>query len=135
MKATILSGLMVLAMPALAFSKDKCADAMDQATMNECANVAFKKSDSQLNELYKKIETRLSDNTDTKKLLAQAQRAWIKFRDAECDFQRSASAGGSVMPMIISMCMDGMTQSRIKDLQNYLNCKEGDMSCPVPSAN
>ncbi|MBZ9806659.1 MULTISPECIES: lysozyme inhibitor LprI family protein [unclassified Mesorhizobium] len=135
MKTAILTAAVVLAMPAFAFAKDKCADAKDQATMNQCADASFRKSDKKLNELYKQIETRLKDDADTKKLLVQAQQDWIKFRDAECNFQTAGAAGGSVVPMLLSMCMDGLTQSRVKDFEGYLNCKEGDLSCSVPAAN
>ncbi|MBZ9981719.1 MULTISPECIES: lysozyme inhibitor LprI family protein [unclassified Mesorhizobium] len=135
MKTAILTTAVVLAMPAFAFAKDKCADAKDQATMNQCADASFRKSDKKLNELYKQIETRLKDDADTKKLLVQAQQNWIKFRDAECNFQIAGAAGGSVVPMLLSMCMDGLTQSRVKDFEGYLNCKEGDLSCSVPAAN
>ncbi|TIS54649.1 lysozyme inhibitor LprI family protein [Mesorhizobium sp.] len=135
MKTAILTAAAVLAMPAFAFAKDKCANATDQATMNECADAAFKKSDKQLNELYKQIEGRLKDDADTKKLLVQAQRDWDRFRNAECSFQTAGAAGGSVVPMLVSTCMDGLTQSRIKDFQGYLKCEEGDLSCPVPAAN
>ncbi|MBZ9870591.1 lysozyme inhibitor LprI family protein [Mesorhizobium sp. BR1-1-9] len=135
MKTAILTAAVVLAMPAFAFAKDKCADAKDQATMNQCADASFRKSDKKLNELYKQIETRLKDDADTKKLLVQAQQDWIKFRDAECNFQTAGAAGGSMVPMLLSMCMDGLTQSRVKDFEGYLNCKEGDLSCSVPAAN
>ncbi len=63
------------------------------------------------------------------------QRAWVAFRDAECDFQTSAVAGGSAAPMIHAMCLDSQTKRRIEDFKTYLNCEEGDMSCPVPAAN
>ncbi|MCA0011695.1 lysozyme inhibitor LprI family protein [Mesorhizobium sp. B292B1B] len=135
MKTAILTTAVVLAMPAFAFAKDKCADAKDQATMNQCAGASFRKSDKKLNELYKQIETRLKDDADTKKLLVQAQQDWIKFSDAECNFQTAGAAGGSMVPMLLSMCMDGLTQSRVKDFEGYLNCKEGDLSCSVPAAN
>lgn len=134
MKTAMLTIATILAMPALASAADKCANAVDQVTMNACADAAFKQSDKKLNELYRQIEARLKDDADTKKLLVQAQQVWVKFRDAECSFQTSASAGGTVTPMLASMCMDGLTQSRVKDLENYLKCKEGDSSCPVPSA-
>jgi len=135
MKAATLTAALILAMPPFAFAQDKCADAEDQATMNECADASFKESDKKLNELYKQIEARLSDDADTKKLLVQAQRDWVKFRDAECSFQTAGSAGGSAIPMLIAMCMDGLTQSRINDFEGYLNCEEGDLSCAVPAAN
>lgn len=134
MKTALLAAAMVLATPAFAFAQAKCSDPEDQATMNECAEAAFKESDKKLNELYKRVEARLSDDADTKKLLVQAQRDWIKFRDAECDFQTAGAAGGSVMPMLILQCMDGLTQSRVKDFDAYLNCQEGDLGC-IPAAN
>ncbi|WP_159589754.1 lysozyme inhibitor LprI family protein [Chelativorans xinjiangense] len=135
MKTALLAAAMVLAIPAFAFAQDNCDDAEDQATLNECYDAAFKKSDKKLNELYKQIEARLKDDADTKKLLIQAQRDWVKFRDAECGFQTAGAAGGSVIPMLIAMCMDGLTQSRVEDFEGYLNCEEGDLSCPVPAAN
>lgn len=103
--------------------------------MNECAGKALKKSDAELNAVYKEIEQRLKDDADTTKLLVTAQRNWVAFRDAECTFSDSRSAEGSVYPMIYAMCIDGLTQLRTKQLKVYLNCEEGDMSCPVPRAN
>lgn len=135
LRAGILAAALILGAPSYASAQDKCADATDQSTMTECAGDAFGKSDKQLNDLYRQVEKRLSDDADTRKLLGQAQRAWIKFRDAECDFQSSATAGGSARPMVIAMCMDSLTQARVKDLQGYLKCEQGDMSCPVPAAN
>jgi uncharacterized protein YecT (DUF1311 family) len=136
MKTPILSLAMVLAIPAFAFAQDKCYnEAKDQGALNACADAAFKESDKKLNGLYKQIEARLKDDADTKKLLVQAQRDWVKFRDAECSFQTAGGAGGRMMPMLIAQCMDGLTQSRVKDFEGYLNCEEGDMSCPVPAAN
>lgn len=114
---------------------DDCDNASDQATMNECAGKSFKASDTELNTLYKQIEARLKDDQDKAKLLVAAQKAWIAFRDAECDFSAAGVAGGSVYPMIVLQCRDGLTQNRVKDFKTYLSCEEGDLSCPVPSAN
>lgn len=123
-----------VATPLAGAQADACADASDQATMNMCADKAYKASDAELNKLYKQIKSRLKDDADTGKLLVSAQKAWIAFRDAECTFSGSASADGSIYPMIVSQCRDGLTQNRIKDFKTYLSCEEGDMSCPVPSA-
>lgn len=125
----------VIAIPTGA-TADECDNAQGgQAGLNECYDKLFKKSDVELNKLYKEIEARLKDDPDTKKLLVTAQRSWVAFRDAECNFQASGSSGGSVAPMIYSMCLDGLTKSRIDDLKGYLQCEEGDLSCPVPAAN
>jgi len=135
MRTILLATAMMLAIPAFAFAQDNCSAAEDQATMNECADAAFKEADKKLNELYKQIEARLSDDAETKNLLVQAQRDWVKFRDAECSFQTASAAGGSVMPMLTATCMESLTQVRVEAFEGYLNCEEGDLSCPVPAAN
>lgn len=111
-----------------------CANANDQATMNQCAGQAFKAADKELNTLYQQITGRLKDNPEGKKLLVNAQRAWVSFRDAECKFSASGVAGGSVYPLVYSSCLTAVTKARVETLKQYLKCEEGDMSCPVPGA-
>ena len=119
------------ALPSIADAKD-CSNAPTQTEMNACANDAFKSSDAELNAVYGQIKKRLKNDLDATKLLVAAQRAWIGFRDAECTFSASASAGGSVQPMILSGCQERLTRARVSDLRSYLNCEEGDLACPVP---
>ncbi len=109
-----------------------CANASDQATMNQCAAQEHKAADKELNALYQQISARLKSNPDSKKLLVGAQRGWIGFRDAECKFASSAVTGGSVYPLIYSNCVTELTKARVETLKNYLKCQEGDLSCPVP---
>jgi uncharacterized protein YecT (DUF1311 family) len=120
--------------PFSAMAQD-CADPTDQVTMNACAQASFQRSDAELNSTYKKIMTLLADDPDAKAALVDAQRAWISFRDADCAFSASGVAGGSAYAMIYTNCLDGTTQQRLGDLDYYLNCQEGDLSCPVPSGN
>ena len=134
MKLAALAFTTLLLAPAAANAKDRCTDATDQATLNQCADTSYKQSDKKLNALYAQIEKRLGSDKDTKALLIQAQRNWIKFRDTECDFQTSA-VGGSMLPMLLSMCMDDLTKARIRNFDQYLHCQEGDTSCPVPPSN
>ena len=118
----------------LAHAAVDCANASDQATMNQCAGQEFKSTDKELNAMYQQIIGRLKDNPDRKKLLVGAQRAWIGFRDTECKFSASGVEGGSVYPLIYSNCLTVVTKARIEALKQYLECQEGDMSCPVPGA-
>lgn len=111
-----------------------CANASDQATMNQCAGQEYKAADKELNAVYQQITARLKDNAEGKKLLISAQRAWIGFRDAECNFSASGVAGGSVYPLIYSNCLTSVTKVRTEALKQYLKCEEGDLSCPVPGA-
>lgn len=117
-----------------AVSANDCTNAGSQTAMNQCASEAFAAADKQLNARYQEIEKRLGNDASAKKLLTAAQRAWVSFRDAECTFSSSASAEGSVYPMLVGNCKAQLTSARTDELKNYLNCKEGDLSCPVPAA-
>ncbi|KQZ13404.1 MULTISPECIES: lysozyme inhibitor LprI family protein [unclassified Mesorhizobium] len=130
-----LPALALMALSSTAARAEDCTEAPDQMSANECADKAYQASDAELNKLYKQIEGRLKDDADTRKLLVTAQKAWIGFRDAECDFSSSGVAEGSAYPATVSMCLDGITQGRIDTFRGYLDCEEGDMSCPVPAAN
>ncbi|MCX5567856.1 lysozyme inhibitor LprI family protein [Kaistia nematophila] len=110
-----------------------CDNAEDQATMTACADMALKATDRQLNTTYQAITRRLADDPDTAKQLVAAQRAWIAFRDAECDFRSSGVSGGSAYPMVRAACLDGLTRTRLDQLKTLLACQEGDMNCPVPA--
>lgn len=135
MKLPIATVAVFLASFTVAQAEQNCGDLTNQADMNICAGKAYKASDAELNKVYRKIQARLKDDADTAKLLVSTQKAWIGFRDAECKFSSSGVEGGSVYPFISASCLDAMTKSRIEDLKVYLDCEEGDMSCPVPAAD
>lgn len=119
---------------AIADAAEACdAAGRSQAELNECYGNAYKKTDAELNALYKQITSRLKDDQTTTKLLVAAQRAWLAYRDAECNFSASGVAGGSIYGMILAICLDRLTSKRIADLQNYLKCQEGALDCPVPA--
>jgi uncharacterized protein YecT (DUF1311 family) len=128
-----LVGAYIIAIATPAFAQQSCGGLTDQTEMNVCEQKAFEKSDEELNRLYKQIEVRLKDSADATKLLVTAQRAWVAFRDSECSFSSSMVAQGTVYPFVHNSCLVGLTQNRIKDLNGYLSCEEGDMSCPVPA--
>lgn len=134
MSPRLLLTLMPFLFTPLAEAAIDCANASDQATMNQCAGQDFKAADKELNTVYQQISGRLKDNPDGKKLLVSAQRAWLGFRDAECKFSSSGVTGGSVYPWVYSSCLTGVTKLRVESLKQYLKCEEGDMSCPVPGA-
>lgn len=134
MSPRLLLTLMPFLFTPLADAALDCANASDQATMNQCAGQDFKAADKELNTVYQQISGRLKDNPDGKKLLVSAQRAWLGFRDAECKFSSSGVTGGSVYPWVYSSCLTGVTKLRVEALKQYLKCEEGDMSCPVPGA-
>ena len=105
-----------------------------QMGMNICAAAGYKKADARLNEAYREVMKRMSDDAEGRKLLQTAQRAWIAFRDAECAFSANDSKGGSIYPMLISECLEELSNARTEQLKGDLGCQEGDISCSAPPA-
>lgn len=93
----------------------------------------LQKAGKALNETFRQIEHRLAQDPAGKERLIKAQRAWIEFRDAECTFQSSGEDGGSAAPMVAAACKANLTEDRTRQLENYLNCEETDLACPVPA--
>jgi uncharacterized protein YecT (DUF1311 family) len=117
----------------IAKAADGCdSPGLSQAELNECYGNAYKKADAELNVLYRQITARLKDDKATAKLLVAAQRAWVAFRDAECDFSASG-VSGSAHGMVLAICLARLTGKRIDDFQNFLKCQEGALDCPVPA--
>lgn len=131
----VLTGLLcALALTAnVAHAQGNCANATDQAAMTACADRAYRKSDAELNRTYQAVAARLRNAKPLAEKLVTAQRAWIAYRDAECNFSSANAAGGSVYPMVVSTCRDDLTKTRTETLKGYLSCEEGDLACPVPA--
>lgn len=111
----------------------ECAPDATQAELNACTGATFAAADRELNTLYAEMKARLRDDADTAKLLILAQRAWVAWRDAECDLAAAGVAGGSIYPTIRGQCLTELTTARVADFRRYLSCAEGDLSCPLPS--
>ncbi len=106
-----------------------CGPEATQTELNICAGAEFDAADAELNELYKQLTARLGAD---KASLVAAQRAWVAYRDAECDFVASGVVGGSIHSMIRGECLSDLTRARSADFKSFLACEEGDLSCPVP---
>ncbi|WP_203310309.1 lysozyme inhibitor LprI family protein [Sphingomonas beigongshangi] len=50
--------------------------------------------------------------------LKNAQRAWLKYRDAQCELESDYAQGGSLQAIIASRCETELTLARIKQLQD-----------------
>ena len=97
-----------------------CDDAanLNQQQMNQCAEIFYQEEDRRLNQVYRQLLPKLEESR-RKKLIA-AQQVWIKFRDTNCDFERSAVEGGTMAPTIYYGCLGRTTQTRIKELKQYI---------------
>ena len=102
--------------------KDPCADAQSQTEMNICWGKQYKAADAQLNAAYREFTSKL--NPEETAQLKTAQLAWIKFRDANCEFVADAYKGGSIRPMIAAMCLADVTNARTSELKAQMKERE-----------
>ncbi len=127
--ALVMRGILVMS-PA-GSRAEPCGASATQYDLDRCADQDFRKADAKLNAAYKRIMDRLTGEASGRKLMVEAQKAWLAFRDAECAFSSSDTEGGSIHPMVVTGCLATLTETRTRTLKGYLACKEGD-SCPLP---
>lgn len=93
-----------------------CQDPMTQTEMNVCAGETYQAADKELNRVYKIIVKILEDG-ERKKLL-HAQRAWLKYRDANCEHQNFNHEGGTIYPALHDHCLADVTKARTTELKH-----------------
>lgn len=94
--------------------EDACPQARTQRDLNVCAAQELARADSVLNARYQRLVRTMP--APQLELLRTSQRAWIRFRDAECAYRASAYAGGSMQPMVRSSCLARLTEVRAAEL-------------------
>ena len=122
---TILIGLALIATCVFAQGTKKptpCADAQTQADMNICWGKEYKAADATLNQVYGQLMRKL-DEPD-KAQLKQVETAWLKYRDANCEFVADQYKGGTIRPMIEAMCLADVTRNRTNELRNRIKDRE-----------
>lgn len=102
-----------------------CAEPTTQADMNICASRDYEAADKALNAQYQSIRKILTERDSTAsnmdkgavEALVAAQRAWIAYRDANCDAVGFQARGGSMEPMLVSSCLAEMSRNRAEELK------------------
>lgn len=100
----------------------------NQASMNQCASQEYKALDAELNTQYN-AQMGYLKTPARKKALQDAQKKWIAFRDADCQYQAGKrEEGGSMWPLVQAQCLSAQTKVRVEQLKAYTAChQEG---CP-----
>jgi uncharacterized protein YecT (DUF1311 family) len=102
------------------------ASATATVTTKECGSTAFESVDAALNATYKAIIARLAgpDDAETLSRLKAAQRAWLPFRDAQCELEAAESLGGTNEGVIFNSCTYEQTRERVKALRRQFESNE-----------
>ena len=120
MRGTIVlaAGVMLAAASPLAAQQGECDDARTQSDMNLCATDRYQAADAEMNRAYAQL--RAAIDAEERSALLDAQRAWLRFRDAHCAFEAAGFRGGSMQPMIEANCLAAVTRDRTKQLKDAL---------------
>lgn len=105
-----------------------CENPGPQQEMNYCAHVEYEKADAALNAQWEKTAAWMKE-LDASALviddgrpgyfdaLLEAQRTWLKFRDAHCRSEGYLFRGGSMEPLMVSTCKTHLTKQRTEQLR------------------
>ena len=123
--AVLIALTLTAALPAAAQEAD-CAAPVTQIEMNTCAAQDWAAADARLNDVYAETLAVMQasdrdypiDGPSEEDRLRRAQRAWVAYRDANCDSAGYPMRGGSAEPLLFYGCLRAMTEDRIADLQS-----------------
>ncbi|NJO13902.1 MAG: DUF1311 domain-containing protein [Rhizobiales bacterium] len=132
MIASLILPLLMQSADALPECDQAAADKGIQADMNQCAYRDFLIADAALNAqwIITRAKTRKDDadfaasgsaEFDTREghfaSLLEAQRGWLRYRDAHCALEGYIARGGSLEPLLNSSCKTRLTQERTEELK------------------
>lgn len=111
-----LFGSFLWANPALSdVAYDKCINSTSTNTdWSRCGSAYLKRLDGALNAAWKKALSSLEGNGRAQ--LIQEQRAWIKYRDASCQYYANGEFGREGQVVHYVTCRAAIIEARISDL-------------------
>ncbi len=123
MISLLLSAAAVAAQPQL-----DCNNPITQTDMTMCAGRSAKAADAAMVSEYKvakvimgnmdrDINRKYDKRPSYSAALLASQRAWLKFRAAECVIEGYSARGGSMEPMIVNGCYEEVTKDRTTQLK------------------
>ena len=100
-----------------------CRNAATTIEINECADADLKTVEKTLNTTYQAALKAVGDaeGAKAKAALVAAERAWIKFREADCNALYELWADGTMRTVVYVSCMRRRAEQRIKELDEFAN--------------
>ncbi len=103
--------------PPLTYEQCKTAAGLDDAKLKDCDAKEMKRAEDDLNKLVQETLDAV-DSNPRRELLRKAQRNWLAFREAECEFRGSAVGNRPIAPLLKSKCMIDQTSLRVDQLKS-----------------
>lgn len=118
MKVTFL--IMLFTLNTIAYAADDCDETTGTTFDDACIlSKRVDELDKQLNVKYQQVikEYKKSNSDSYVKLLIEAQRAWIRYRDKVCEFENEAIGGINAISYV--RCKERITQTRLNEFNDY----------------
>lgn len=110
---------------ALAPEQD-CGNAANTLEINACLQKQQEQTEAQLNQVYREVLAQISAESaqpdspaQMKQQFIAAQRAWISFREKDCQAVYTFWSQGTIRNAMYLGCMRSRAEQRIKELQEY----------------
>ena len=107
-----------------------CSAAATQTDMNICAARDYRTADAAMNAQWRRTLasmqrrdaaiTSRDDDVDYAASLRASQRAWLGFRDRQCELEGARYAGGTMQPLERATCLAKLTRARTAQLKNLI---------------
>lgn len=120
-----LLALISISFSTLLHAKVDCNKAIATPDVNQCAQTEFEAAEKKLNETYRRVLKSLSKPDDEikfseiKRGLTEAQRAWVVFRQKDCDAYFTLHASGTIRTVMYIGCMRNHAERRTKEIEEY----------------
>ncbi|ERM09077.1 hypothetical protein L584_02830 [Pantoea agglomerans Tx10] len=119
--------VIILALTVFVLSPIAKADSSSEKINYEQIKGAYSKADTELNSVYnkqiqeyKKEGTEFYGQNEPRDIyLKKSQLAWIKMRDASCDYETYESKTGTAFSSIYEKCLLDKTNERIEYLKKF----------------
>ena len=121
-----LLALLLIVVPTLCHAKLDCKNVITTPDINQCAQIEFESVEKKLNETYRRVLKSLNKPDEEtvsyskiKNGLIEAQKAWVSFRQKDCDAYFTLHASGTIRTVMYIGCMQSHAEKRIKEISEY----------------
>ncbi|SON57921.1 hypothetical protein HDIA_4380 [Hartmannibacter diazotrophicus] len=114
--------------PSRKSAPDDCGNAQTQLEINDCVARDYDRADAELNAVWKKAIAEMKsidadlppEQSGAADALLKSQRAWIAYRDGQCEAAGFQFVGGSIRGSTVGGCLADLTRKRTAELQTFL---------------
>ena len=105
-----------------------CGKETAQMALNQCTGDNLTAANAALGEIYRKLLAIESD-PKAKEQFKDIERAWVAYKDKQCQWETQGDEGGSIWTMEYNQCEIEKTDARIRELEKAAGCTGSVNTC------